>query len=219
MNTRSAGRELAFLALNQLSTNTNPEPDQLILAATRTLRNYAKDQVKKVRRDLATLGEAFFNDSLTQKESPTNIDLEKIHKNIIKLETCTFQILESLQLPELLNQSREAYSFAGEIILFIRKNKSHIDELIISALESRKEKEKQWNFDRILSIEKNIFKVAATEFLMKPDCPPAIIIDEALKLAEKYGADESPKFINGVLSDLSNILMPKKDAPDKNLNL
>ena len=39
---------------------------------------------------------------------------------------------------------------------------------------------------------------------MKPDCPPAIIIDEALKLAEKYGAEESTKFVNGVLSDLSN---------------
>jgi transcription antitermination protein NusB len=204
LNTRSAGRELAFLALNQLSQNTNPDPDQLLLAATRTLRNYAKDQVKRVRRHLATLGEAFFNDNLTEKENPQKLDLEKIHKNIIKLETCTFQILESLELPELLNQSREAYSFAGEIVLFVRKNKSRIDELIISALQIRKDKEKHWNFDRILSVEKNIFKIATAEFLMKPDCPPAIIIDEALKLAEKYGADESAKFVNGVLSDLSN---------------
>ena len=31
------------------------------------------------------------------------------------------------------------------------------------------------------------------------DVPPKVAINEAIELSKKYGADEDPKFVNGIL--------------------
>ena len=45
-------------------------------------------------------------------------------------------------------------------------------------------------------------RTAMYEALYVPDVPNAAAINEAVELAKKYGTDESPAFINGVLAKL-----------------
>ena len=45
-------------------------------------------------------------------------------------------------------------------------------------------------------------RVAMYEILYMPDIPHGASINEAVELAKKYGTDESPAFINGVLAKL-----------------
>lgn len=59
-----------------------------------------------------------------------------------------------------------------------------------------------WRFDRISSIDRNILRIAAVEMLRFEDVPPRVSIQEALRLAERYGTDQSPRFVNGVLDGL-----------------
>lgn len=59
-----------------------------------------------------------------------------------------------------------------------------------------------WRFERLSVIDRNILRLAAAEMLRMDDIPPRVSIQEALTLAERYGTDQSPRFINGVLDGL-----------------
>lgn len=55
-----------------------------------------------------------------------------------------------------------------------------------------------WRMERLSIIDRNILRLAGAEMLHLA-IPPRVVIQEALQLAEKYGSNESPRFINGVL--------------------
>jgi N utilization substance protein B len=57
--------------------------------------------------------------------------------------------------------------------------------------------------DRLDPIECNILRIATYEFIHHLEIPYKVVINEAVNLAKTYGADESHKFINGVLDPLS----------------
>lgn len=59
-----------------------------------------------------------------------------------------------------------------------------------------------WRFDRISVIDRNVLRIGAIEMLRFDDVPPRVSIQEALRLAERYGTDQSPRFVNGVLDGL-----------------
>jgi transcription antitermination protein NusB len=203
LNTRSAGRELAFLALSQLTKSTELSPDKLILAATRTLRDVTKAQVKQVQKDLKELGEFFFNQTLNLEDSKSKLNIPKIHENVGKLELAAFALKEALDLPEFLNQPPEAFNYAVNLINLYRSNKEEVNNLIANILESAKgSKSKGWTIERTLTVDRDLLRIATTELLYEKDCPPVVVIDEALELSKKYGTDDSPKFVNGVLADV-----------------
>ena len=52
-------------------------------------------------------------------------------------------------------------------------------------------------------IETNILRIATYEFAHHLEIPYKVVINEAINLARTYGADDSHKFINGVLDPLS----------------
>ncbi len=57
--------------------------------------------------------------------------------------------------------------------------------------------------DHVDPIETNILSRATYEFAHHLEIPYKVVINEAINLAKTYGADESHKFINGVLDPLS----------------
>lgn len=68
-----------------------------------------------------------------------------------------------------------------------------------------KPKLKKWSFDRLSKIDRSILRLAVYELLFKEseELPAKIIINEAIELAKTFGNDESPRFINGVLSSVA----------------
>lgn len=56
-----------------------------------------------------------------------------------------------------------------------------------------------WRLDRLAAVDRNILRLAMYELLFQSDTPPAVVIDEAIEIAKKFGAEESPRFVNGVL--------------------
>jgi len=57
--------------------------------------------------------------------------------------------------------------------------------------------------DNLDPIECNILRIATYELIHHLEIPYKVIINEAVKLAKSYGADEGYKFVNGVLDPLS----------------
>lgn len=82
----------------------------------------------------------------------------------------------------------------------------HIDRLL-DILEERSGKidsllERRmpnWRLERLAVIDRNILRIGTAELLYAPDVPGRVAISEAIRLAEKYGSDDSPRFVNGVL--------------------
>jgi N utilization substance protein B len=56
-----------------------------------------------------------------------------------------------------------------------------------------------WRLERLAAVDRNILRLAMFELMHVPDTPPAVVIDEAIEIAKKFGAEESGRFVNGVL--------------------
>lgn len=62
--------------------------------------------------------------------------------------------------------------------------------------------------DHVDPIETNILRIATYEFIHHLEIPFKVVINEAVNLAKVYGADDSYKFVNGVLDPLASVLRP-----------
>jgi N utilization substance protein B len=55
-----------------------------------------------------------------------------------------------------------------------------------------------WRMERLGAIERSVLRIGGAE-LMKGETPPRVAIQEAVRLAERFGSSASAKFVNGVL--------------------
>ncbi len=62
--------------------------------------------------------------------------------------------------------------------------------------------------DHLDPIENNILRIATYELIKHLEIPYRVVLNEAVKLAKSYGADDSHKFVNGVLDPLARELRP-----------
>ena len=76
---------------------------------------------------------------------------------------------------------------------------SHMDDLD-AAIEKCL---KGWTLDRIARVDRAVLRVAAYELCYDRKTPDAVVINEAVDLANQYSTDKAGSFINGVLGSLS----------------
>ena len=90
------------------------------------------------------------------------------------------------------NVSEEIQDFTQTLIKNIFFHKKEVDRLLkkISA---------NWVPDRMAMIDKNILRLGICELLFDSTTPPKVVINEAVEIAKKFGTEESPDFINGIL--------------------
>lgn len=72
---------------------------------------------------------------------------------------------------------------------------AHLDE--IDAVIERHAA--NWRIERLGAIDRNILRIGIAELRWGGDVPPRVAIQEAIRLAARYGGQESPAFVNGVL--------------------
>ncbi len=54
-------------------------------------------------------------------------------------------------------------------------------------------------YDEVDHVEKAILRVAGYELKFRQDVPYKVVINEAIELAKEFAADDSHKFVNGIL--------------------
>jgi N utilization substance protein B len=59
-----------------------------------------------------------------------------------------------------------------------------------------------WRLDRLAVMDRCVLRLGAAE-LHRGETPPRVVIQEAVRLAERYGSVKSAKFVNGVLDALA----------------
>jgi N utilization substance protein B len=58
---------------------------------------------------------------------------------------------------------------------------------------------KNWRFERIAGVDRNIIRIGVFELINDAETPSAVIIDEAVEMARRFGEADSTAFVNGVL--------------------
>ena len=113
-----------------------------------------------------------------------------------------------------------------QIKLFLERNSSQEDvanfmkELVVSLIDKMEEIDEiiqkfsdHWILDRMTVIDRNILRMGACELLFNFSTPPKVVINEAIDIAKKYGNEDSPEFINGVLDKVYNEIRQKGPLP------
>ena len=63
-----------------------------------------------------------------------------------------------------------------------------------------------WRLERMARVDRNVLRLGAWELLKIRDVPRAVILDEAVELAKRFGSEESGAFVNGVLDRVAEDL-------------
>jgi N utilization substance protein B len=105
--------------------------------------------------------------------------------------------LSYLQASEKLSEAGGA--FAGELVRGVINNKEEIDQNIRCYAPA-------WPVEQISTVDRNILRLAIFEILFAKKVPVKVAINEAVELAKRFGSENSPRFINGVLGSVSSFV-------------
>ena len=67
------------------------------------------------------------------------------------------------------------------------------------------EKSTGWKKSRMGKVELTILRLAVDEMLFDEDVPATVAINEAVEIAKKFGGDDTPAFVNGILAKVAEI--------------
>ncbi len=107
---------------------------------------------------------------------------------------------EAVELPPPSAGEAETRLFAEPLIRGTLQYRAEIDEHI-------KRHVRNWDFNRIAAVDRNILRLAIYEMLHREDIPPVVSINEAVDIAKKFSTQDSGKFVNGILDKVKAELM------------
>ena len=87
--------------------------------------------------------------------------------------------------------SAEVRKYADFLFNQAQKNQEKIETIIQETVH-------RWRIDRMPSVDRNLLKMAISEYLYG-ETPATVVINEAIEIAKEYSGEKSAKFINGVL--------------------
>ena len=97
--------------------------------------------------------------------------------------------------------------FVSRLVYGVLKDTKSLDEFIQPLAP-------EWPLDQIARIDRIILRIGVWELKNTKDIPVKVVINEAVELAKGFGADNSSKFVNGVLGTTARNLgvVKGKDA-------
>ncbi|MBQ9944254.1 MAG: transcription antitermination factor NusB [Clostridia bacterium] len=84
-------------------------------------------------------------------------------------------------------------AFIDQLLHGVEENAFAIDDLIEKNL-------KGWALNRIAKVDQAVLRVAIYELCYDRQTPDAVVINEAVTLAQRFNTPNAGKFVNGVLS-------------------
>ncbi|GGJ32962.1 transcription antitermination factor NusB [Deinococcus roseus] len=94
--------------------------------------------------------------------------------------------------PELTPQAEQ---FAEDLALTYDRNQDGVDQALKMSITG-------WTFSQMPQTDVNVLRIAATEMMFfQTDAP--VVIESAIRMARRFGSDESGRFVNSVLDKLA----------------
>jgi N utilization substance protein B len=86
-------------------------------------------------------------------------------------------------------------AFAERLVLGVRGQRVELDRWIVGSAQN-------WRIERMAVVDRNVLRLAVLELLDEVDTPAAVVIDEAIAVAKRFGSGDSGAFVNGVLDSI-----------------
>lgn len=103
----------------------------------------------------------------------------------------------------------EDKSFIVKIVEGVMKHQKELDAIIQPIAP-------EWPLEQIARVDRTILRIGVFELKYDSSVPKKVVINESVELAKSFGAENSSKFINGVLGTvLKNLENPKTKKTDK----
>jgi transcription antitermination factor NusB len=99
------------------------------------------------------------------------------------------------------SEDEEVRMFAEDLVKGLLEKQDAVDAAIAGAAEN-------WDVSRMAAVDRAILRLGVHELLHRPDVPPKVAIDEAIRLAKKFSTRESGAFVNGVMDKVMNAHLP-----------
>lgn len=89
----------------------------------------------------------------------------------------------------------EGIAFAERLLRNYDANREAVDAQLEDTLEG-------WTFTQMAQTDLTVLRLALTEFLYEVEVPKEVTIEVAVRIAKRFGGEESGRFVNGVLAKL-----------------
>jgi N utilization substance protein B len=91
----------------------------------------------------------------------------------------------------------EGRAYADGVVRGVADNLEETDNRIRNA-------SRNWRLERMTRVDRNLIRIGAFELAHRREVPRAVIIDEAVELAKRFGTEDSGAFVNGVLDRIAD---------------
>lgn len=95
------------------------------------------------------------------------------------------------------DKKNEVFTFSKLLVKGTLEHIEEVDGLIKSHLSPK------WTIERINKVALAVIRMSVYELLYQKDTAASIVIDEAVEIVKDYGTDESFKFTNAILDNIS----------------
>ncbi len=99
----------------------------------------------------------------------------------------------------------EERQFAEWIVTQVLQKRAELDRLIDAASDN-------WELPRLSRVDLNLLRLAVSELMCSPEVPAAVVVNEAVEIAQEFADVNSASFINGVLDRIAKQLGRIGDA-------
>ena len=82
--------------------------------------------------------------------------------------------------------------------LLVTRSVEHVEEVDVIVQRHAE----NWRLDRMAAVDRNLLRLATQEFIYGKETPATVVINEAIEIARRFSAQESPQFINGILDSI-----------------
>jgi N utilization substance protein B len=93
----------------------------------------------------------------------------------------------------------ESRTYADQIVRGVAEELTAVDDAIRRASTN-------WRIERMARVDRNVLRLGTWELMRQRGVPRAVVLDEAVELAKRYGTEDSGAFVNGVLDRIADDL-------------
>ena len=91
-------------------------------------------------------------------------------------------------------------NLASTLVRGVSAHRAELDEILARLSQN-------WRVERLARVDRNVLRLALFELAhCQADVPARVVINEAVELAKRFGSEEAPAFVNGLLDSALNLL-------------
>jgi|ERR1017187_477799 N utilization substance protein B len=175
-------------------------------------KEYILQKTRDKKSEKKILEFIFYNLMLPVEDFISDVEEKFIHWDddadmMIVLMNGLFQKPSTFNFAEMV--TREKLDYAIDLMECAIEKKAICLELI-------KPKLKNWDADRIASLDMILMQMGVCEFLYFETIPPKVTINEYIDLAKDYSTEQSGHFVNGILDNIHKELVTQNKIHKKN---